>query len=188
MCDLRQDHWLPRLTYKKLISLYLGFRFLAWYGILYVTCMVDGMRLELVWNEFPKFPNQKIAAHNLFLRKKSLKPVPQCLWFAWLLLLLDCLLWLDCNLLHRNVARIHQVLPHFPAHCKIHVWSSSEEHCNILLSEKLSKLWPFIHGLPLPVLEPLTLPCDQSQWSFDQRSKEQKFSDVLIPWWDLLSI
>ena len=33
MCELRKDHWLHWLTYKKLISLYLGFWLLVWYGI-----------------------------------------------------------------------------------------------------------------------------------------------------------
>ena len=37
MCKLRQDHWLDLLTYKKLISSYLGYWLLLWYGTLYVA-------------------------------------------------------------------------------------------------------------------------------------------------------
>ena len=43
------DHWLLWLTYKKLISMYLGFWLLVWYGILYVTSMADGLRFHVIW-------------------------------------------------------------------------------------------------------------------------------------------
>ena len=54
MCKLRQDHWLLWLTYKKLISLYLDFWLLVWYGILYVTSMADGLRFYAIWRQRSK--------------------------------------------------------------------------------------------------------------------------------------
>ena len=41
-----------------------SFWLLVWYGILYVTCMVDGMWLELVWKQFLKVSNPMIPILN----------------------------------------------------------------------------------------------------------------------------